>query len=193
MQHSCPNLAFKPIILLPLTSYFLPLHPHNRTCSWIFFAPRASSFPLTPSGFFNGMLGVSESGALNFSTLFCFIPLTLFVSRNLILIYFLLSVSLDSLLCDLIAPTPDLAIFLLMRHSSSGIIIFVRQGLCFSELSTSSLSSLDPYFDYVLINISLNDSSSLSFLSICAPPIRFSPIDSRTDSFSPSYLPICHE
>ena len=45
-------------------------------------------------------------------------------------------------------------------HASGGIIIFVRQGLSFSELCTSSLTSLDPYSDYVEVNISLNDFSS---------------------------------
>ena len=54
-------------------------------------------------------------------------------------------------------------------HASGGVIIFVRHGLSFSELSTSSLSSFDPYSDYVGINISLNNSSSLSFLNVYAP------------------------
>ena len=74
-------------------------------------------------------------------------------------------------------------------HASDGVIIFVRQGLSFSEFSTSSLSSLDPYFDYVGVNISLNNSSSVSFLNVYAPPIRSSPTDGRNDSFSPSILP----
>ena len=73
-------------------------------------------------------------------------------------------------------------------HASGGVIIFVRQGLSFSELSTSSLSSLDPYSDYVGVNISLNNSSSVSFLNVYAPHIRSSPTDGRTDSFSPSIL-----
>ena len=68
-------------------------------------------------------------------------------------------------------------------------MIFVRQGLSFSELSTSFLSLLDPYSDYVGVNISLNSSSSVSFLNVYAPPIRSSPTDGRTDSFSPSILP----
>ena len=59
-------------------------------------------------------------------------------------------------------------------HASGGLVIFVRQGLSFSELSTSSHSLLDPYSDYVGINISLNNSSSLSFLNVYphlfAPP-----------------------
>ena len=71
-------------------------------------------------------------------------------------------------------------------HASGGVVIFVRQGLSFSELSTSTLSSLDPYSDYVGINISLNNSSSLSFLNVYASPIRSSPRDGRTDSLSPS-------
>ena len=70
-------------------------------------------------------------------------------------------------------------------HASGGVdIIFVRQGLSFSELFTSSLSSLDPYSDYVGVNISLNNSSSLSFLNVYAPPICSSPTDGRIDSFS---------
>ena len=56
-----------------------------------------------------------------------------------------------------------------ITHASGGVVIFVRQGLSFSELSTSSLSSLDPYSDYVGINISLNNSSSVSFLNVYAP------------------------
>ena len=63
------------------------------------------------------MLGISKPGALNFYTLFRLIPLTLFVSRNLTLIHLPLSGSLDSLLCDPIAPTPDLVFFLLMSQT----------------------------------------------------------------------------
>ena len=73
-------------------------------------------------------------------------------------------------------------------HASGGVVIFVTQGLSFSELSTSSFSLLDSYSDYVGINISLNNSSSLSFLNVNAPPIHSSPTDGRTDSFSPSIL-----
>ena len=54
-------------------------------------------------------------------------------------------------------------------HASGGVVTFVRQGLSFSELSTSSLSLLNPYSDYVGINISLNNSSSMSFLNVYAP------------------------
>ena len=76
-------------------------------------------------------------------------------------------------------------------HASGSIIIFVMQGLSFSEFSTSSLSSLDPftYSDYAGVNISLND-FSLSFLNAYSSPICSSPRDSRSDSFlSPFFLP----
>ena len=53
-------------------------------------------------------------------------------------------------------------------HASGCVVIFIKQGLSFSELSTSSLSSLDPYSDYVGVNISINNSSSLSFLNVYA-------------------------
>ena len=56
-------------------------------------------------------------------------------------------------------------------RASGGVVIFVRQGLSFSELSSSCLSSLDPYSDYVGVNISLNNSSLLLFLNVYAPPL----------------------
>ena len=74
-------------------------------------------------------------------------------------------------------------------YASGGVIIFVRQGLSFSELSTSSLSSLDLYSHYLGINISLNNSSLLSLLNVYAPLIRSSPTDGRTDYFSPFFPP----
>ena len=76
-----------------------------------------------------------------------------------------------------------------VTDASGGVIIFVKQGLSFSELSTSSLSSLDPYSDYVGVNISLNNFSSLSFLNVYAPFIRSSTKDSRINFFSLSILP----
>ena len=136
------------------------------------------------------MLGVSEPGALNCYTLFHLIPLTSFVSTNLTLIYLPFSGSLDSLLCNPMAPTPDLVFFSTnVTDAGGGVIIFVRYGLSFSKLSTSSLSSLDHYSDYVGVNISLNDFSSLSFLNVYAPAIRSSLKDSKTNFFYPSVLP----
>ena len=76
-----------------------------------------------------------------------------------------------------------------MADASGGAIIFVKRSLSFSQLSTFSLSSLDPYSDYAEVNISLNNFSSLSFLKVYAPPIRSSTKDSRTIFFSLSILP----
>ena len=79
--------------------------------------------------------------------------------------------------------------FSFFTHASGGVNIFVRQSLSFSELSTSFLFSLDPYSNYVGINISLNESSSLSFFNVYAPLIRSSETDSRTEFF---FLSILH-
>ena len=81
-------------------------------------------------------------------------------------------------------------LFLDTTHVSGGVIIFIRQGLSFSELSSFSLSSLDPYSDYVGVNISLNNSSSVSFLIVYAPlfapPQRIAePIPSLSPFFPP--------
>ena len=78
-------------------------------------------------------------------------------------------------------------------HASGGVVIFVRQGLSFSKLSIFSLSLLDSYSDYVGINISLNKSSSFSFLNVYAP--LFVPLQRMAEptpflppSFPPSEL-----
>ena len=73
-------------------------------------------------------------------------------------------------------------------HAIGSVITSVRQGLSFYKISTSSLSLLDPDTDYVGVNISLNNSSSLYFLNAYASPIHSSPMDGKTDSFSPSIL-----
>ena len=74
-------------------------------------------------------------------------------------------------------------------HAGGGVVIFVRQGLSFSELSSSTLSSLDPYSDYVGVNISLNNSSSVSFLNVYAP--LFAPPQRMADPipFLPQFYP----
>ena len=112
-----PHPAFQPLIpFLPIL-YLLPLLPHHRLLLLVVSLHLLLPLPpLTPSEFFNGMLVVSETGAPNCYTFFCLILLILFVSRNLILIHFPLSGSLNSLLCNLVAPTPGLAFSLLLPH-----------------------------------------------------------------------------
>ena len=141
LQHLHPTLAFKPSILFPPTLYLLLLHPYH--CLMLLAASLYLLLllpSLTPSEFFNGMLEVSELGALKCYTLFCLIPLTLFVSRNLILIYLPLSGSLDSLLCDLIAPTPSMVFFLVISQMLAVVSSFL------SGRAYPSLSFLLPFF-----------------------------------------------
>ena len=109
MQHFHTTLAFKPLIPYALIPHFVSSPSPPPSDLGCLSTPLASSFPLTPSGFFNGMLAVTEPRALNCYTFFRLISLILFVSRNLTLIHFPFSGSLNSLLCVLIAPTPGLA------------------------------------------------------------------------------------
>ena len=111
-------------------------------------APPASTLPLTLSGFFNGMLEVFEPGALNYFTFSRPILSTLFASRNPILTPLPISGFLDSLLCALIAPSPGMAFSPpISRTLAAASLLSSGRAYSFSELSTSSLSSLDPYSD----------------------------------------------
>ena len=120
----------------PSSAYFasspsaLSLTPHSLGC---LSSPPDSFFLLTPSGFFNGTMEVLEPGALNFYTFFRFIPLTLFISRNLTLIHLPLCGSLDSLLCDLIAPTRGLGFSLLMPRTLVAALSFLSGRACLSR------------------------------------------------------------
>ena len=163
MLHSLLTLAFEPLVPhLPIL-YRLLLLPHHRLLLLAVLLRLLLPPPLTVSGF-NRMLVVSEPAALN-CTFFCPMLLTSSVSSNVISIQLILSGSLDSLLCDIIAPTPSLAFFLVMPLTLAAASSF-SSGRAFSELSISSLSSFDPCSDYVEVNISLNDSSSFSFLNV---------------------------
>ena len=191
MQHSHPTLALKPLILFPPTLCLLPLHPHH--CPML----RAVSLHLLFLLLLPDSLRVLPWNAEGLRT------------RSTELLHFISSHPFD-LICiqesnlniSFSFRIPGFSALRFDRsHSRSGIfstdvtdarggvIIFVRQGLSFSELSTSSLSLLDSYCNYVEVNISLNDSSSLSFFNVYAPPIRSSTKDSRTNFFSPSILP----
>ena len=187
---SRPTLVSKPLIPHLLILYLLPLPPHHRLLLLAFLLRLLP--PLPPDS-----LRVLQwnAGGLR--------------ARSTELLHFLLSHPVD-LICiqgSNLNSSFRIPGFSALRsdrthsrsgilssdttHASGGVVIFVRQGLFFSEFSTSSLSSLDPYSDYVGVNISLNNSSSLSFLNVYASPIRFSPTDGRTDSFSPSILSFC--
>ena len=162
MRHSHPTLVFKLLILFRSLCIFSLCTLTTASCSWLFLFTSCFLFPsLIPLGFFNGMLGVFKPGALNCYTLISLIPLTLLVSRNLTLIYLPLS-GFPALRSD--GTHSRSGIFSIdVADASGAVIIFVRQGLSFSELSTSFL---DPYYNYVEVNISLNASSSISFLNV---------------------------
>ena len=191
MQHSHPTLTFKIIILFLPTLYHLPLHSHHRLMLL------AVSCYLLLSLFLPNYLRVLQwnAGGLR--------------ARSTKLLHFISSHPVDLIYIqesnlNLSSSFRIPGFSALQSHgthsrsgifstdvadASGGVIIFVKQCLFFSELSTSSLSLLGTYSDYVEINISLNDSSSLSFLNVCAPPIRSSTKDSRTNFFSFSILP----
>ena len=136
------------------------------------------------------MLEVFESGALNYSTFFRPILSTLSAIRNPILTPLPLSgfPGFSALRSDCTHSRSGI-LSSDNTHASGGVVIFVRQGLSFSELSTSSLSSLDPYSDYVGINISRNNSSSVSFVNVYAP--LFAPPQQMAEpiSFLPPFFP----
>ena len=188
MQHSLPTLIFRLLILFPPTLYLLPLHPHHRLMLL------AVSLYLLLSFFFPNSLRVFQwnAGGLRARST----KLIHFISSHLIDLIYIQESNLNLSSSFWIPGFSALQshgthsrsdIFSTdVADASSGVIIFVKQDLFFSELSTSSLFLLGPYSDYVEVNISLNGSSSLSFLNVYAPPIHSSTKDSRTNFFSPS-------
>ena len=86
--------------------------------------PSAFSFPVTPSGFSNGMLEVFKPGTLNCYTFFRPTALIFSASRNPILPHLPLFRFLNSLLCVLIAPTPGLAFSLVMPRTLAAASLF---------------------------------------------------------------------
>ena len=191
MQHPHPTLTFKPLILFPPTLYLLPLHPHHR------FMPLAVSLylllPLPLPNFLKvlqwnaGGLQARSTELLHFISP-CPLDLISIQESNLNLSSSFQIPGFFALRSD--RTHYQSGIFSSdVTDASGSIIILIRQGLFFSELFTFPLSSLDPYSDYVAVNISLNDSSLLSFLNVYAPPMCSFPKESRTNFFSTSILP----
>ena len=191
MQHSNSTLSFKPLILFPPTLYLLPLHPHHRLMLLAVSLYAQLSLPLHNS---LRVLQWNAGGLQARST-----KLLHFNSSHPVDLIYIQESNLNSSSSFQIPGFSALrsdrthsrsGIFSTdVADASAGVIIFVKQSLFFSELSTSSFSLLGPYSNYVEVNISLNDSSSLSFLNVYAPPICSSTKDSRTNFFSLSILP----
>ena len=191
MQHLHPILIFKTLILFPPTLYLLPLHPHHRLMLLAVSLYLLLSIPLLNS---LRVFQWNAGGLPARST-----KLLHFISSHPVDLIYIQESNLN------LSSSFQIPGFSALRshgtHSRSGIfstdiadacggvIIFVKQGLSFSELSTSSLSSLDPNFDYVKVNISLNNFSSLSFLIVYTPPIRSSTKDSRNSFFLSPFFP----
>ena len=159
MLHSLPILVFRPSIPVGLVQYLLPLTLHHRPLLLPFLLRLLSL----------RVLQWNAEGLRAMST-----KLFHFLSTHPVDLIFIQKSNLNS------SSSFQIPGFSALRsdrthsrsgilspdatHASGGVIIFVRQGLSFSELSTSSLSSLDSYSDYVGVNISLNNSSSLSYV-----------------------------
>ena len=191
MQHSHPTLTFKLLIPFPPTLYLLPLHPHDRLMLL------AVSLYLLLSPLLHNSLRVLQwnaGGHRARST-----KLLHFISSHPVDLIYIQESNLNSSSSFRIPGFSALqfhgthsrsGIFSTeVADASGGVIIFVKQGLFFSELSTSSLSLLGPYSDYVEVNISLNNSSSLSFLNVYVPPICSSTKNSRTIFFLSPFFP----
>ena len=132
---------FKPRILFPPTLYLLPLHPHHRLMLLAVSLYLLLSLPLSNSlRVFQWNAGGLQARSTKLLHLISSHPLTLYISRNLTLIYLSLFRSLDSLLCDPMAPTPDLVFFLLMSQTLAAASSFS------SSRAYPSLSFLPPLF-----------------------------------------------
>ena len=83
IRPSCQCSTSALLLSSNVLSPFCSLHPHHHLMFLAISLHLLLPLPrLTPSGFFNGMLTVSEPEVLNLCSFFCLILLTLFVSRN---------------------------------------------------------------------------------------------------------------
>ena len=74
-------------------------------------------------------------------------------------------------------------------NTGGGVLTLIHSDLAFSPVSVFSLSSQDPYSDYICVKVIFSNHSPLQFLNLYSPPIRNTPSDSRTRTFSPDFLP----
>ena len=191
MQQSHSTLTFKPLVLFPPTLYLLLLHSHHRLMLLAVSLYPQLSLPLPNSlrvlQWNAGVLQARRTKLLHFILSH---PIDLiYIQESNLNLSFSFRISGFSALRSHGIHSRSGIFSIDVADASGSVIIFVKQSLFFSELSTSSLSLLGPYSNYVEVNISLNDSSSLSYLNVYAPPICSSTKDSRTNFFSLSILP----
>ena len=150
MQHSRLILAFKSLIPLPPTSYLLQCTCTTASCSWLFLT-HPFLLPLPPD--FLRVLQWNGGGLQARST-----ELLHFFSSHPVDFICIQESNLNSTssfqIPGLSALRSDRThsrsgiLSPVATHASGSVIIFVRQGLSFSEFFTSSLSSLDTYCKY---------------------------------------------
>ena len=185
MQHLHPTLIFKLLILFPPTLYLLLLHPHHRLMLLAVFLYLLLSLSLPNSlrvfQWNAGDLRARSTKLLHF-ILFHPVDLIYIQEYNLNLSSSFQIPGFSALRSH--GTHSRSGIFSTdVADASGGVILSSSSAHSSLKLSTSSLSSLGPYSDYVGINISLNIFSSLSFLNVYAPSIRSFTKDSRTNFF----------
>ena len=79
------------------------------------------------------------------------------------------------------------------HNTGGGVLTLIHSDLAFSPVSVSFLSSQDPYLDYICVKFLFSSRPPFQFLNLCSPPIRSTPSDSRTRTFSPDILPGSHD
>ena len=159
MLHSCPTFFFKLLIPRWLTLYLFPLPPHHRPLllTVLRLLPPLSPDFLRVFQWNAGGLRARSTKLLHFLSSHP-VDLICIQESNLNSSSFFRIPGFSVLRSDRTHSRSGI-LFPDATHTSCGVIIFVRQGLTFS------LSSLDPY---VGVNISLNNSSSVSFLNVYA-------------------------
>ena len=174
--HSRPTLVFKPLILRRPILYPLPLPPYHRPLLLAVLLRLLPPLPPDSLRVLQWNAGDLQARSTELLHFFSSHPVDLICIQesNLNSSSFFRIPGFSALRSDRTLSwsgilSPD------ATHASGGVIIFFRQDFSFSELSTSSLSSLDPYSGYVGVNLSLNNSSSLSFLDVHVLPL-FAPL-----------------
>ena len=74
------------------------------------------------------------------------------------------------------------------HNTGGGVLTLIHSDLAFF-VSVSSLFSQDPYSRLHCFKVLFSNHFPLQFLTLYSPPIRSTPSDSRTRTFSPDILP----
>ena len=175
MLHSCPILVFKPPILRLLILYLLPLPPYHGPLllavllRFLLFLPPDSLRVLQWNA---GGLRARSTKLLHFLSshpvdLICIQESNLNSSSSFRIPGFS-ALHSDCTHSRSGILSPD------ATHASGGVIIFVRQGLSFSKLSTSSLRSIPTLIMYG--STSLLTTPPRSHFLMCTPPPLFAPL-----------------